>query len=76
MINLRLDDRVEIYKSFLDYPWLQDLEQRVRGTALEKPFMRLIVIWKGTANAYAMPYLMMMTLASFEKGYLRPALSI
>jgi hypothetical protein len=76
MINLRLDDRVEIYKSFLDYPWLQDLEQRVRGTALDKPFMRLIVTWKGTANAYAMPYLMMTTLASFEKGYLRPQESL
>ena len=64
MKMMRPDDRVESYQSFLDYPWLQQIDKLVTGTALDKPIFALAVSWKARANAHAMPFLMMQLLVS------------
>ena len=70
-MTIRLDDRIQIYKSFLDYAWVGTLEQSVRGTNLETTIISLLFGLKATANAYAMPFFMMHSMKAFEEGYLR-----
>jgi hypothetical protein len=70
-MTIRLDDRIQMYKSFLDYAWVGTLEQTVRGTNLEMPIVSLLFALKATANAYAMPFFMMHSMKAFEEGYLR-----
>src|SRR5438132_2198118 len=72
MKTMRLDDRVESYRSFMDYAWVQEIDKLTSGTVLEGLVFALIVSWKATANAHAMPFLMMHMLKGLEEGYLRP----
>ena len=70
-LTIRLDDRIQMYKSFLDYTWVGNLERSVRGSNLEAPIISLLFAMKATANAFAMPFFMMHTMKAFEEGYLR-----
>lgn len=71
MMTLRLDDRIEMYKSFLDYGWVETLEKCVRGTNLESAVIAFLFAMKSTANAFAMPFFMMHSMKVFEEGFLR-----
>src|ERR1700719_2317934 len=69
--NMRLDDRIASYRSFLDYRWVKEFEKLLPGTVLHEPTFVLLFSWKATANAYTMPFLMMQMLKNLEQGYLR-----
>jgi hypothetical protein len=69
--TLHLDDRVDSYRSFLDYDWVKAIEKQTHGTILDEPLMSLIFSWKATANAFTMPFLMMHFLRNFEVGHCR-----
>jgi hypothetical protein len=71
IMMIRLDDRIQMYKSFLDYDWVGTLEKAVRGTGLEAAIISLLFGWKATANAFAMPFFMLHSMKNFEEGYLR-----
>lgn len=70
-MTLRLDDRIQMYKSFLDYDWVGTLEKGVRGTNLDSIIISLLFALKSTANAFAMPFFMMHSMKAFEEGFLR-----
>src|SRR5262249_32662234 len=71
MNAMRLDDRIESYRSLLDYPWVREIDKLISGTVLDGPTFVLFFNWKAMANAYAMPFLMMQMLKNFEEGHLR-----
>jgi hypothetical protein len=71
MRTIRLDDRIQKYKSFIDYDWAKSLADRVRGTNLESPVLSLLFALKATANSFAMPYFMMNIMTAFEEGFLQ-----
>jgi len=71
IMTIRLDDRIQMYKSFLDYAWVETLEKSVRGSNLESAIISLLFALKSTANAFAMPFFMMHSMKAFEEGFLR-----
>ncbi len=71
IMKIRLDDRIQMYKSFLDYAWVETLEKTVRGSNLESAIISLLFALKSTANAFAMPFFMMHSMKAFEEGFLR-----
>ena len=57
-----LENRFQEYRTFLDYEWARSIdEQTTKGTPLEEVFFDLQWAWKGAANTFYMPWLMVST---------------
>jgi hypothetical protein len=69
--KIKIDPRVDSYKTFFDYPWSRKLDELVAGSKLEEPVFSLCVNWKSAANTHIMPWLMMHSIKAFWEGYLR-----
>jgi hypothetical protein len=69
--ELRIDIRLDSYRSFLDHRWVQDINRVVKGTKLDLPIFDLTFSWKGSANARRMPSMMIDVLKSWTDGYTR-----
>jgi hypothetical protein len=70
--EIRIDDRLESYKSFFDHAWAEGMFHLVDGTKLAEPVFLLLMNWRATANTHLLPWLMIHSIRGFEKGYLRP----
>jgi hypothetical protein len=69
--NIKIDPRVDSYKTFFDHPWSRTLDAHVAGSKLEEPVFSLCVNWKSAANTHIMPWLMMHSIREFWNRYLR-----
>jgi hypothetical protein len=67
--NVRIDDRLESYKTFFDHDWSRRISDLASGTALEKAVWTLAISWKGAANTHAMPGLMMHSMYNLWQSF-------
>src|SRR5437868_6648892 len=69
--NIKIDPRVDAYKTFFDHAWSRKLDELVAGSKLAEPVFSLCVNWKSAANTHLMPWLMIENLKGFWQGLLR-----
>jgi hypothetical protein len=67
--TVRIDDRLESFKTFFDHEWSRRISELSNGTALEKPVWTLAISWKGAANTHVMPWLMMHSMKNLWQGF-------
>jgi hypothetical protein len=67
--ELRIDNRLDSYQSFLDHLWIRETNRLVKGTKLDLPVFDLTFSWKGSANARRMPFMMIDVLKSWTNGF-------
>jgi hypothetical protein len=69
--NIKIDPRVDAYKTFFDHAWSRKLDELVAGSKLAEPVFSLCMNWKSAANTHLMPWLMIENLKGFWQGVLR-----
>lgn len=62
--TIRIDDRLESYRSFFDHEWARRIIQLANDTVLDEPVFALSATWKSIANTHLMPWLLTNCLAS------------
>lgn len=67
--NIRIDERLESYRTFFDHQWAKDILKLVAGTKLEPQVDSLTIHWKSVANAHVMPWLVTEALKNLAEGY-------
>jgi hypothetical protein len=67
--KVRIDDRLESYRTFFDHDWSRRISELSNGTALEKPVWTLAISWKAAANTHAMPWLMMHSMNNLWQSF-------
>jgi hypothetical protein len=67
--NVRIDDRLESYKTFFDHDWSRRISDLANGRALEKAVWTLAISWKAAANTHAMPWLMMHSMYNLWQSF-------
>src|SRR5207253_2041712 len=55
--NIKIDPRVDSYKTFFDHAWARKLDELVAGSKLAEPVFSLCINWKAAANTHLMPWL-------------------
>jgi hypothetical protein len=69
--NIKIDTRVDAYKTYFDHAWYRKLDETVAGSKLEEPVFSLGMNWKSAANTHLMPWLMIQSIKRFWEGHLR-----
>jgi hypothetical protein len=67
--NLFIDHRLESYASFYDHEWAKRFSALTGGTKLDDIAFDLGIDWKGAANTFRMPWLLIHSLKDFNHGY-------
>ena len=67
--KIRIDERLESYRTFFDHQWANDILTLVAGTRLEPRVDALTIHWKSVANAHLMPWLVTEALKNLAEGY-------
>lgn len=67
--KVRIDDRLESYRTFFDHDWSRRISELSNGTALEKSVWTLAISWKAAANTHAMPWLMMHSMNNLWQSF-------
>ncbi len=70
-ISIRLDDRLEDYRSFFDHAWAEKIGQLASGTTVFDPVFILTANWRAAANTCSMPWLLVHSLRSEWSGFLQ-----
>ncbi len=65
-----IDDRYESYQSFFDHAWSRKFLDRAKGTIAEEVSFDLATMWRGAANTFMQPWLMLQSFKSFTEGAL------
>ncbi len=69
--SIRLDDRMESYRSFFDHGWSKLIYRLAGSTALEESVFDLGRAWKAAANTHVLPWLMAQQLKHFHAGLMQ-----
>ena len=69
--ELIYDNRLQAYLTFFDHDWANRLLGLTHGTAISQASFDLCTDWKGTANAFRMPWLMIFCMENLVKGFMQ-----
>ena len=66
-----VDERYASYERFFDHDWARRFLATTQGTRLDLGALDLCTDWKGAASVASMPWLLILTLQEFHKGYMQ-----
>jgi len=68
-LDIRIDQRLDSYRSYFDHSWARRVANAAEGSQLEGPVFALCVNWKATANACALPWLLAQSVPAALRGH-------
>ncbi len=69
-VNFQIDKRLDSYNSFYDGEWAKQIWEIGKNTKVEEPVFNLCINWKSSINAQALPWLLVKSLSSLQRGHL------
>lgn len=70
-LELTIDVRRESYAGFFDHRWAEEFLGLAHGTKMYQAAMDLCADWKGVANTFRMPSLLIDHIGSYHDGFVR-----